>query len=78
MFVDSTTVTETSIGEAFANSFQVVYRPENVLSFVDLEVLIGIVVRLLVFRNCDLGGSVVIPMVSFFLQNVAYERGLLR
>ena len=78
MFVDSTTVTEMSIGEAFANSFQVIYRSQNGLSFVGLEVLIGIVVGFLVLWNCDLGGSVVISIASFFLQNVAYELRLLR
>ena len=71
-------VTEMSIGEAFANSFQVVYRSENGMSFVGLEVLMGIVVGLLALLTCGLGGFVVIPMASFFLQNVAYERGLLR
>ena len=55
-----------------------VYRSENGLSFVGLEVLTGIVVGLLALATCGLGGFVVIPMASFFLQNVAYQRGLLR
>ena len=54
------------------------YRSENGLSFVGLEVLTGIVVGLLALATCGFGGFVVIPMASFFLQNVAYERGLLR
>ena len=66
------------IGEAFVQSFQVVYRSQNGLSFVGLEVLTGIVVAFLALVTCGLGGFVVIPMASFFLQNVAYERGLLR
>ena len=37
----------------------------------------GIVVAFLALLTCCLGGFVVIPMASFFLQNVAYERGLL-
>ena len=78
VFVNRIFVTEMSIGEAFANSFQVVYRSQNGLSFVGLEVLMGIVVGLLALLTCGLGGFVVIPMASFFLQNVAYERGLLR
>ena len=40
--------------------------------------LTGIVVGLLALATCGLGGFVVIPMASFFLQNVAYQRGLLR
>ncbi len=40
--------------------------------------LTGIVVSFLALITCGLGGFVVIPMASFFLQNMAYERGLLR
>ena len=41
-------------------------------------VRLGIVVGLLTLATCGFGGFVVIPMASFFLQNVAYQRGLLR
>ena len=78
VFVNRIFVTDMTIGEAFAHSFQVVYRSENGLSFVGLEVLTGLVVGLLALVTCGLGGFVVIPMASFFLQNVAYQRGLLR
>ena len=78
VFVNRIFVTDLTIGEAFAQSFQVVYRSENGLSFVGLEVLTGLVVAFLALVTCGLGGVVVIPMASFFLQNVAYERGLLR
>ena len=78
VFVNRIFVTEMTIGEAFSQSFQVVYRSQNGLSFVGLEVLTGLVVGLLALVTCGLGGFVVIPMASFFLQNVAYERGLLR
>ena len=78
VFVNRIFVTEMSIGEAFSQSFQVVYRSENGLSFVGLEVLTAIVVGLLALATCGLGGFVVIPMASFFLQNLAYQRGLLR
>ena len=43
-----------------------------------LQVLMVIVVGLLALLTCGLGGFVVIPMASFFLQNVAYERGIFR
>ena len=78
VFVNRIFVTDMGIGEAFSQSFQVVYRSENGLSFVGLEVLTAIVVGLLALATCGLGGFVVIPMASFFLQNVAYQRGLLR
>ncbi len=47
VFVNRIFVTDMGIGEAFAHSFQVVYRSNNGLSFVGLEVLTGIVVGLL-------------------------------
>ena len=78
VFVNRIFVTEMTIGEAFSQSFQVAYRSQNGLSFVGLEVLAGLVVGLLALVTCGLGVFVVIPMASFFLQNVAYERGLLR
>ena len=77
VFVNRIFVTDMTIGEAFAHSFQVVYRSENGLSFVGLEVLTGLVVGLLALLTCGLGGFVVIPMASFFPQKVAYQRGLL-
>ena len=78
VFINRIFVTDMGIGAAFSQSFQVVYRSENGLSFVGLEVLTAIVAGLLALATCGLGGFVVIPMASFFLQNVAYQRGLLR
>ena len=78
VYVNRIFVTEMSIGEAFSHSFQVIYRSENGLSFVGLEVLTGIIVGFLTLLTCGLGGFVFVPMSSFYLQNVAYNRGLLR
>ena len=78
VYVNRIFVTEMSIGEAFSQAFQVVYRSENGMSFVGLEVLVAIVVAVLVAITCGLAGLVVIPMASFYLQNTAYQRGLLR
>ena len=78
VFVNRIFVTEMGIGEAFSQSFQVVYRSENGMSFVGLEVLAAIVAALLTVLTCGLAGLVVIPMASFYLQNTAYRCGLLR
>ena len=67
VFVNRVFVTDMGIGEAFSQSFQVVRRSENGLSFVGLEVLTGIVVGLLALATCGLWGLGVIPMASFFL-----------
>ena len=78
VYVNRIFVTEMTIGEAFSQSFQVVYRSENGLSFVGLEVLTGIIVGFATLLTCGLGVFVFVPMASFYLQNVAYNRGLLR
>ena len=78
VYVNRIFVTEMSIGEAFSHAFQVVYRSENGMSFVGLEVLAAIVAAVLAVVTCGLAGLVVIPMASFYLQNTAYQRGLLR
>ena len=78
VYVNRIFVTEMTIGEAFSQSFQVVYRSENGLGFVGLEVLTGIIVGFATLLTCGLGVFVFVPMASFYLQNVAYNRGLLR
>ena len=78
VFVNRIFVTEMGIGEAFSQSFQVVYRSENGMSFVGLEVLAFIVAALCTLFTCGLAVFVVVPMASFYLQNTAYQRGLLR
>ena len=78
VFVNRIFVTEMGIGEAFSQSFQVVYRSENGMSFVGLEVLAFIVTALSTVLTCGLAVLVVVPMASFYLQNSAYQRGLLR
>ena len=78
VFVNRIFVTEMGIGEAFSQSFQVVYRSENGMSFVGLEVLAFIVAALFTVLTCGLAVLVVVPMASFYLQNSAYQRGLLR
>ena len=78
VYVNRIFVTEMTIGEAFSQSFQIVYRSENGLSFVGLEVLTGLFAGFLTLLTCGLGAFVFVPMASFYLQNVAYNRGLLR
>jgi hypothetical protein len=78
VFVNRIFVTEMTIGEAFSQAFQVVYRSENGMSFVGLEVLAFIVTALSTVLTCGLAVLVVVPMASFYLQNSAYQRGLLR
>ena len=78
VYVNRIFVTDLSIGDAFSQAFQKVYRSENGLAFVGLEILTGLLVVVLTLLTCGLAAVVAVPMGSFVLQKSAYQRGLLR
>jgi hypothetical protein len=78
VYVNRIFVTDMSIGDAFSQSFQAVYRSENGMSFLGLEILTGLLVAIATIVTCGLGALVAVPMGSFYLQNAAYKQGLLR
>lgn len=77
VYVNRIFVTNMSIGDAFSQSFQAVYRSENGISFLGLEILTGLLVAIASIVTCGLGALVAVPMGSFYLQNAAYRQGLL-
>ena len=78
VYVNRIFVTDLSIADAFSQSFQATYRSENGMAFVGLEILIGLLVVVVAVVTCGLGALLAVPMGSFYLQNAAYQRGLLR
>ena len=78
VYVNRIFVTDLSIADAFSQSFQSTYRSENGMAFVGLEILIGLLVVVVAVVTCGLGALLAVPMGSFYLQNAAYQRGLLR
>ena len=78
VYVNRIFVTDLSISEAFSQSFQATYRSENGMAFVGLEILIGLLIVVLAALTCGLGALLAVPIGSFYLQNAAYQRGLLR
>lgn len=69
--------TNESITDAFARSFQAVFRSERSMSFVIAQLLSFLVVMVLFICTCGLGGLVFIPMAMFYIQNSAYYHGVL-
>lgn len=67
-----------SIPDAFAASFQADCRSPNGLSFVGIQLLAWIVVAIVTMSTCGLAGLVPMPMSNFYIQNVAYSKGLVR
>lgn len=78
VFVNRIFITDMTIGDAFSQSFQAVYRSENGWGFVGQQILVFIVGGLVALLTCGLGSILVIPIASFYIQNMAYWRGLLR
>ncbi|MEB3331258.1 MAG: hypothetical protein VKI83_02025 [Synechococcaceae cyanobacterium] len=65
------------ITDAFAASFQAVYRSERGLTFVGIEILVGLLVVLVSICTCLIGGLVAVPVATFYIQNAAYRQGVL-
>ncbi|WP_259702829.1 MULTISPECIES: hypothetical protein [Synechococcales] len=70
--------TEAPVLEAFSSSFQVVYRSSEGRSFAGLQLLVWLIVVAITLFTCGLGALVAVPVSTFYLQNAAYAKGLIR
>ncbi len=70
-------LTDQSITDAFAASFQAVFRSAHGPEFLGIQVLAGLLVLLVSVCTCGLGALVAVPVCSFYVQNVAYHRGVI-
>lgn len=76
VYVNKIFNTDLSVTAAFSSSFSVVFKGEG-WSFVGAQVLVMIIASVLTVCTCGLGGLIAVPMAAFYLQNVAYNKGLL-
>ena len=76
VYVNRIFLTDQSITDAFAASFQAVYRSANGPDFLGIEILAWILVVVVSVCTCGLGALVAVPVSSFYLQNLAYQKGL--
>lgn len=77
VFVNKIFTTDMPILDAFSSSFQAVYRSENGWTFVGIELLAGLVVVVVSICTCGIGLLVAPAVASFYIQNVAYHKGIL-
>ena len=77
IYVNRIFLTDQSITDAFAASFQAVYRSANGPDFLGIEFLAWLLVVLVSLCTCGLGALVAVPVSSFYLQNAAYYKGLI-
>ncbi len=77
IYVNRIFLTDQPITDAFAASFQAVYRSPNGGSFVVIEILAWLLVALVSVCSCGLGALLAVPVSTFYLQNAAYHMGLI-
>ena len=77
IYVNRIFLTDQSITDAFAASFQAVYRSEQGRTFAGIEILAWLLVVLVSVCTCGLGALLAVPVSSFYLQNAAYNKGVI-
>ena len=77
IYVNRIFLTDQSITDAFAASFQAVYRSEQGRAFAGIEILAWLLVVLVSVCTCGLGALLAVPVSSFYLQNAAYNKGVI-
>lgn len=77
VYVNRVFATDQSIVDALGASFQAVYRSPHGMSFVGIQILAGLVGGIIAICTCGLGALVVVPMLTFYIQNVAYNKGVI-
>jgi hypothetical protein len=76
IYVNRIFLTDLSIPEAFAASFRAGYRSANGPDFLGIEILAWVLVVVVSVCTCGLGALLAVPVSSFYLQNLAYHKGL--
>ena len=77
VYVNRVFATDQSIVDALGASFQAVYRSPHGMSFVGIQILAGLVGGIIALCTCGLGALVVVPMLTFYIQNFAYNKGVI-
>ncbi|WP_415399367.1 hypothetical protein [Synechococcus sp. W4D4] len=66
-----------SVTDAFAASVQALFRSPQGISYLGIEVLAALLVLLVSICTCGFGALLALPVSSFYLQNAAYNKGLI-
>ena len=77
VYVNRIFLTDQPITDAFAASFQAVYRSPRGLEFVGIQILAWLLVILVSVCTCGLGALLAVPVCSFYVQNAAYHKGVI-
>lgn len=77
VYVNRIFLTDQPITEAFTASFQAVYGSERGRTFAGIEILAWLLVLVVSVCTCGLGALLAVPVSSFYLQNAAYNKGVI-
>ncbi len=77
VFVNRIFNTDLPVLQAFTGSFEAVFGSSKGWEFVGIQVLVFLLLIVVTVCTCGLGALVAVPVSTFYLQNVAYHKGVL-
>lgn len=77
VYINRVVASDQSITDALSGSFRAVYSSPHAMSFIGVQLLAGLVAGIVSACTCTLGILVVVPMLTFYIQNVAYNKGVI-
>ena len=77
LYVNRIFNTNLSVTDAFAASVQVLFRSPQGIQYLGLELLTILLVLVVSICTCGFGALLALPVSSFYLQNAAYNKGLI-
>ena len=77
LYVNRIFNTNLSVTDAFAASVQALFRSPQGIPYLGLELLTTLLVLVVSICTCGFGALLALPVSSFYLQNAAYNKGLI-
>ena len=77
LYVNRIFNTNLSVTDAFATSVQALFRSPQGIQYLGLELLTILLVLVVSICTCGFGALLALPVSSFYLQNAAYNKGLI-
>ena len=77
LYVNRIFNTNLSVTDAFAASVQALFRSPQGIQYLGLELLTALLVVVVSICTCGFGALLALPVSSFYLQNAAYNKGLI-
>ena len=63
--------------KAFTSSFQSVFKSPNLIPYIGMQILAGLIYIIPTVCTCGIGSIITIPLLSIYSQHLAYNKGIL-